>query len=715
MTHVTRTAILSSLLLLLCGVGVFNGCFTSTQGRHYACYRLRVAPVIDGTMERDPAWETIPAESGFVTEFIETFGINYPPSQQTFFKLGHDDTNLYLAVECEEPWVRYLKGDHTNKQDFQKDDGIEIFLSYGDRGEYHHFILNALGSRWSGIGQHARESDVGDWEAQARIGEASYTIEARIPFEKLGRRPVAGDVWQGNICRNIITINCPENRKTSWSPVKEDFNEPESFGQIVFRDRTLTKEEAHQIEDELRAATEAQFRLKEERLAEAESREEHLAEQYQKRIRRNKAGLSGVTKGVADLVSPPDVPSGEVWRYGLGFPMQISPTEAGLLCNIRMEGSGNIDFEIGTDLIIFDDLADLKADRAIPISRYEQRVHPTKGRIIIRKGPVLGGFVPIGARLADGSVHPHAGTGFGICWAISHEMDRDGHFDYLKIVERYAMMFQFAYDGETFRIVRKERVDASTLLPDWKLVGNFVTNAIPDGPDLLYVMIARVGEVAVAGFTRWRYASGAWGPVSFTPVTGTDVTWSEPSLIREPNGGLLFSARSGDRVVPPIAFDIGVWRSIDNGKSWTQVIHEKNRRSRSPVSINRTVDGTPYIAANIPPLRRTREILCLWPLDESRTRLECRITARDAKTEFGPAPSGSWWRIDHPTSAIIRLADGEWHNVLSYRIVDNGEVEGSAPPAPQTGCYVEEVFSTGEPHPIWNFERNGRQAGKGGK
>jgi len=49
------------------------------------------------------------------------------------------------------------------------------------------------------------------------------------------------------------------------------------------------------------------------------------------------------------------------------------------------------------------------------------------------------------------------------------------------------------------------------------------------------------------------------------------------------------------------------------------------------------------------------------------------------------------------------LADGDWHSVLSYRIVDNGEVEGSAPPAPQTGCYVEEVFSAGEAVPVWSF------------
>jgi hypothetical protein len=96
-------------------------------------------------------------------------------------------------------------------------------------------------------------------------------------------------------------------------------------------------------------------------------------------------------------------------------------------------------------------------------------------------------------------------------------------------------------------------------------------------------------------------------------------------------------------------------------------------------------------------------VLAIWPLDDSRTGLDGRFIARDAPVEYGPAPSGSWWRLDHPTSTVLRLGDGKWHAVLSYRTVDNGEVEGDAPPAPQTGTYVEEVFSFGDPVPPWSF------------
>jgi hypothetical protein len=482
------------------------------------------------------------------------------------------------------------------------------------------------------------------------------------------------------------------------------FENPDAFGRLVFRDEAPTLSEARAEQSGLARKAEAYSRLQQKVTERIQAREETLAEDHHRRVQESGVGFTGMTRGPVDLVSPPDAPEDEVWRYGLGFPLQISPTEAALLTNIRMEGTGNIDFEIGTDAVIFDDLQNISADRAIPISRYERLSDPVEGELIVRKGPVIAGFVPLGALLDDGTPHPHAGTGFGICWGISHRVDDSGSFDYLDYVERYAILFQFSYDGERFRVVERRKIDAATILPGWNLVGNFVTNGIPDGEDMLYVMISRVeGGVAVAGYTRWRRLNGEWRPIAFTPVTGYDVTWSEPSLVRDRAGRLLMSARPHDLAVPVLTFDLAVWLSENGGETWTKALYEKNRRARSPVSINVTADGSPFLAANVPALRRTREILAVWPLNESHTGLEGRIIVRDARTEFGPAPSGSWWRIDHPNSAVIRLSDGQWHSVLAYRIVDNGEVEGNAPPAPQTGCYVEEVFSAGPAVAPWAF------------
>lgn len=405
-------------------------------------------------------------------------------------------------------------------------------------------------------------------------------------------------------------------------------------------------------------------------------------------------GIIGITKGCVDLTIPPDMPSDEIWRYGLGFPFQVAPHKAGLFCNIRRDGMHGIDYEIGSDVILFDDLADIHAGNAFPLSRYEK----TASSLTI-KGPVVGGFVPMGAKMADGSPHPHAGTGFGMCWAINYALDENGSYDFRLYTERYAELYQLTYNGKEFRILRKETLKTGTMLPEWDLLDNFITNAIPDGQDLFLVMAANTNDVLVAGVSRWQAGANGWRPVSFVPVTGNETTWTEPSLIRDTDGSLLFSARSSGE----ITFDAAVWRSTDNGETWEQVIYRKDCRSRSPVSINQAADGTPFVAANLPPLDRTREILCYWPLNESRTDFEeCQI-ARDLPTEFGPAPSGSWWRIDHPTSAIVRLKDGAWHSLLVYRILDNMALEGDADPSPKTGCYVEEVLSRGKTIPTWNF------------
>ena len=60
------------------------------------------------------------------------------------------------------------------------------------------------------------------------------------------------------------------------------------------------------------------------------------------------------------------------------------------------------------------------------------------------------------------------------------------------------------------------------------------------------------------------------------------------------------------------------------------------------------------------------------------------------------------WRVDHPSAATLQLADGRWHNVMGYRIHEDVESPELTPP-PQTGAYLEEVISSGEPIPTWNF------------
>ena len=79
------------------------------------------------------------------------------------------------------------------------------------------------------------------------------------------------------------------------------------------------------------------------------------------------------------------------------------------------------------------------------------------------------------------------------------------------------------------------------------------------------------------------------------------------------------------------------------------------------------------------------------------------IPLQISPTEFGPAPAGSIWRADHPVGLTVRLADGQWHHVLCYRVLDREECVGDAALTPRTGTYVEEVTSNGDSVWPWEF------------
>ncbi|MGC9316692.1 MAG: hypothetical protein ACP5KN_01495 [Armatimonadota bacterium] len=414
-------------------------------------------------------------------------------------------------------------------------------------------------------------------------------------------------------------------------------------------------------------------------------------------------GITGVTTGDADLTVPSEAPEGEMLRYGLGFPLQVSATEAAVFCNLRVEGVPVYDFEAGTDVVIFDDPGHISAEKATPISRNERREHPELGPRIIVKYPVIGGFVPVGAVREDGSPHPHAGTGFGICQAISFPVNEDGYFGWDTEHIHRTEVHQLSYDAARFSSRRSQSGLEGEAHPrvgesEWTIVAPGITNAIPDGDDLLQPVLAYGDTVQRSGVLRWRRSDGLWRPWAFSPVSPGAESWTEPSLVRDADGALLFSARGyGDER----SNEIRVWRRADAESQWRLIIDVQDARHQAPVSIGRAADGTPFLGANL--LGSGREVLQLWPLNAERTGLDEPITARDARTQFGSPGENSRWMVDHPSAAVVRLADGQWHGILAYRILHSAEHQAAQPVA-QTGCYVEEVTSAGPPVPPWRFE-----------
>ncbi len=409
--------------------------------------------------------------------------------------------------------------------------------------------------------------------------------------------------------------------------------------------------------------------------------------------------VTGVTKSGPTLVQPAEPTEGQTCRYGLGFVFQIGPHTAAVAVNVRTVGVGHWDFENGSDIVVFDDLASVAARAPIVCARNAIDINPETGkRRVAVHYPVTPGFWPLGAKRGDGTEHPAAGTGFGVSQVLHFDLNDEGFFKWDDRFEQSWCVYQFAWDGVTFSVTEAElgAPDDPVLIGDgpWRVVGPGITCAIPDGEDLLYPVLASDGRRNVSGVTRWCSGSGGWRPVVFYGISGG----YEPSLVRDADGALLYTARDGDGN----GNSVRVWRSTDAGENWCEVLHDPKLRSNAPMVLNRAADGTPYLAANHP--KGFRNISAIWPLSAERNRFQLPVITRDCDADFGPPPGKTSWFADHPVGAVVRLRDGQWHSVLCYRVMAfSTEGVGGETLTPQTGCYLEEVLSTGSARAAWEF------------
>ena len=411
-------------------------------------------------------------------------------------------------------------------------------------------------------------------------------------------------------------------------------------------------------------------------------------------------------------------------RYGVIFPMQISVDSVALLVN-RGAYLGNVpgverwnyDFEDGADVFLKG-----RAEQKIAVSRSGKE----DGRFVGRY-PINGGFVPVGA-LLSGRSHPHAGTGFFLNLAYSHEIAKDGTFDWRTPgFRRMVEVRQVRHDGMSMSVGSPVVYDHDHPLDigssGWQVHANGMSVAIPDGEDMLFALTAiekKSGRRAT-GLSRWRFVNGAWAPVGFSPVAfndaATEHSYTEPSVVRDAAGRLVFSARddgrrdrSGDKPRTAYEQDLNAWISDDSGKSWRVLVHAEKMRTPGPTAVGRTLDGRIFLSGNpiSPPATGKRDYrgnLVLWPVADDG-RLGESITVCDANTQFGM--NGAYWCVDHPTSTIIRKSDGILRSVLAYRVRDPyfypfrpGRVFPT--PSKQAGAYLDEVRSTGTPIPVWEF------------
>ena len=194
--------------------------------------RIAVAPTLDGDVLHDPAWENVPAATGFVQNTPDE---GRPATERTEVFVAYDDQALYVGVVCYDRDPDKIIVAHARRdQSLDETDSFQMILdTYRDRRGGLVFGTNPAGAQFDGqvTGQSGGGLSAGNtfnrnwdasWEVEARITEIGWSAELVIPFRSL-RYPGGAEAaasWGVNFQRNIRR----RNETSFWAPLTRQFN-----------------------------------------------------------------------------------------------------------------------------------------------------------------------------------------------------------------------------------------------------------------------------------------------------------------------------------------------------------------------------------------------------------------------------------------------------------------------------------------------------------
>ena len=211
---------------------------SAEERRSYSPRRLAGVPAMDGRIGDDRAWRSIPTATDFVRH-----GSHSPAPKQTVFRIGYTPDAVYIGVECKEPEIVRIKAVLDDMEAVWSEDSVEVFILPKGADRYFQFVMNSIGSRWSGSFTAPLTRGPGiplaDWQAAAHRGADFWSVELMIPWAVFSTRPDRGDEWQANVCRNSYLSG---DGHMSWARTRGTFHEPSHFGTVVFKDAILASE-----------------------------------------------------------------------------------------------------------------------------------------------------------------------------------------------------------------------------------------------------------------------------------------------------------------------------------------------------------------------------------------------------------------------------------------------------------------------------------------
>lgn len=411
--------------------------------------------------------------------------------------------------------------------------------------------------------------------------------------------------------------------------------------------------------------------------------------------------------------------------YEVGALLQLDQDHGVLIASMREEGGH--DFCVGNDAFVFQHLADIVPERAIPINRLEvdRPLKSGKGTCILGKFPASGAFVPLGAKLPDGSPHPAAGTGFLVSGTLPFLPDRSqGHPD-SGPDDRPFDLIQLKWDGKELKVTEIRQVhdllgqrigrmglsnfcaqDSGFLCPFGPIDGSFVVVVRFDWDGDAWTPTQAGKPFITAQQQAWRRSTA-------------DSTWSTTSPKAAPGAGpsLRDKPLTADekKVAPGQPLPSNVYRYLEVESSIVHagdryVIHTRgvDKKGRlyssadglnytfafdhynepTPQVLNEGLDGSLYLATNASP-GRLRNPLLAYAVSLDRHEVKDPLLVHDDK--FVHAAGGAEHPfVDHARATNLYL-EGRWRHLLLFRVCDLRETNGQGLPAkPQTGLYLAE-------------------------
>jgi len=212
--------------------------------RAYPCFQLSQDPVLSGKLEGG-IWQKVPEATGFMIHGKSEFAMK----RQTYFKAAWTHDSLYFAIRCAEPSPDQIKAIHQDGGNLWEDDDVEIFLLPPGAAVPLQFVVNAKGSRWSGVDGALSKSL--DWTVVSAVSKQEWRAEIKIPFSVLGQTPGLNDTWKVSIARTINSEPASDERNSNWGRLVSGFNDVENFPVFTFREALSDKIDKSELERQM--------------------------------------------------------------------------------------------------------------------------------------------------------------------------------------------------------------------------------------------------------------------------------------------------------------------------------------------------------------------------------------------------------------------------------------------------------------------------------